>query len=120
MDEARAHYDAALAIVREVGDRRTEGTFLGKLGALELRLGRCEEAQAAFARGELLLREVGERLELGKLLCRRGDLERTGGDLAAARSCLAEVEALAAAIHAGPDSELGRELAKLRQALTEP
>ena len=33
-DEGRAHLDAALAVAREVGDRRVEGTVLSNLGVL--------------------------------------------------------------------------------------
>ena len=61
--------------------------------------------------------ELGQRIELGKLLCSRGELERVGGRLDAARACLEEAAALATETGAGPDSELGRAVAKLREAL---
>jgi len=117
LEEARRGFETALATLSEVGDRRVEGVCLGHLGWLEAKQGRWFEARAALARGEALLREVGDRLELGKLLCHRGECERLAGDLEAARKALAEAESLRDAVAAGTDSELGREIAKLRQAL---
>jgi tetratricopeptide (TPR) repeat protein len=117
MDEAREHFERALALARETGARHTEGALLGYLGGLHGRRGRLEEARTALARGEALLREVGDRVELGKLICHRGECERLAGDLDAAHKALAEAESLRDAVAAGTDSELGREIAKLRQAL---
>ena len=56
-------------------------------------------------------------LELGKLLCKRGEVERLAGDLDAARAARDEAASIAAPIGAGPDSELGRALAALNDAL---
>jgi predicted ATPase/Tfp pilus assembly protein PilF len=116
LKEARAHCDAALAIHREVGDRRWEALVLGNLGVLHLDQGRMQEAEVALGEGEKLLRALDARMELGKLLCDRAELERRKGDIAAARATLRESENLATLVGAGPDSEFGRKLAKLRQA----
>ncbi len=117
IEEAGAHYDQALAIVREVGYRGAEGVVLGSLGDLLARQGRIVEAREALRAGEALLREIGDRVEITKLLCIRGRAEFVAGDLGAAASALAEAESTAAALGAGPDSELWREIAKLREAL---
>ena len=68
---------------------------------------------------EVLLREVGDGLSLGKLLCSRGWHEAGTGDNHGARSALVEAEALAEQCGAGPESELGRKVSKLRDALAE-
>jgi tetratricopeptide (TPR) repeat protein len=153
--EAREHFEAALAIHREVGDRRSEGIVLGNLGdlllaqgeteAAETRLteavavcdetwpaaagafrgslallraqrGAIDEARTLLTRGDQQLRGV-YALELGKLLCKRGEVERLAGDLDAARAARDEAASIAARIGAGPDSELGRALAALNDAL---
>jgi hypothetical protein len=56
-------------------------------------------------------------MDLGKLLCHRAELERRMGDLDAARTTLAESERLAALIGAGPNSEFGQFLVRLREML---
>ena len=117
MEEALRHYQEALAIHREVGNRRAEGLVLGDLGALHAQQGRMEEARAALSAGEALLRAVDDRFDLGKLLCQRGECERLAGDLPAARAHLAEAESIARELAAGPDSEIGREIATLRADL---
>ena len=70
-----------------------------------------------FAESERLFREVGDRVELGKLLCARGELEAKTGDLVLARAILTEAEALAAAVTAGPNSDLVGKLARLAEVL---
>jgi predicted ATPase/class 3 adenylate cyclase/Tfp pilus assembly protein PilF len=117
MEEARAYYDQALVTHRAIGNRYSEGSVLGSLGDLLARQGQVGEAKEALREGEALLREVGNPLELAKVLCIRGRVEVTAGDLDAARAALAEAETVAAALDAGPDSELGRKIATLREAL---
>ncbi|MEO5881193.1 MAG: tetratricopeptide repeat protein [Caldimonas sp.] len=116
-DDALAHYRAALAISREVGDRRHAGAVLGNVADLLVQMQRVPEAHAAHAEGEALLRQVGDRLELAKLLCGRGLLDLATGDRDSAKAALDEAEAVAAAIAAGPESGLAREVAALRAAL---
>jgi len=116
MEEALRHLQEALAIHREIGHRRLEGVALGSLGALHSRQGRFNEARAALIAGEALLRNVDE-LQLGVVLCIHGECERLAGDLPAARRQLADAESIAQKLAASPDSELGKEVAKLRAAL---
>lgn len=46
MEEARSHYEAALVIQREAGDRRLEASALSNLGMTYVEQGRLEEARA--------------------------------------------------------------------------
>jgi tetratricopeptide (TPR) repeat protein len=114
---ARAHYDSALAIHRAIGDRRSEGVILAHLASLLLRQGSIGPARKAVTTGETLLRQVDARLELGQLLCIRAELEHGTGNTSAAFTTLGEAEDIAIRIGTGPDSELGRMIAKLRQTL---
>ena len=88
------------------------------MGILHLEQGRRDEARAALAGGEAILRELGEAAELGKLLCTRGELECRCGDMPASTAALREAETLAEKVGAGPESDLGRRLATLRQVIT--
>ncbi len=114
---ARSHFDQALELAREAGYRRIEGAVLGGLGDLLARQGQVGEALEALRMGETLLREVEDREELAKLLCIRGRVEAGAGELTRATAALAEAESIAAAMRSAPDTELGRELATLREAL---
>jgi len=118
VEQAGAHYESALAIHREVSDRRSEGSILAYMASLLHRHGSIDAAREALATGEPLLRQLDARLELGKLLCIRAEIERGSGNTAVALTTLSEAEHLAFAIGSGPDSELGRMIAKLRQVLT--
>jgi predicted ATPase/class 3 adenylate cyclase len=114
-DDALEHYESALAIAREVGYRRAEGAFLSALADLFIKLGRDNEARLALCTGERILRAVGDRLALGKLLCVRGRVDHAEGKAGLALAALIEAETVATETVAGSDSELGREIAKLRQ-----
>jgi hypothetical protein len=102
---------------RELSDPRSEGQFLGYLGALQARLGRVEEARRRLSDGESLLIGVSDRLSLALLLCHRVTTERTAGHREAAQDALARAERIALEMHAGADSELGRRLAALQAAV---
>jgi predicted ATPase/class 3 adenylate cyclase/Tfp pilus assembly protein PilF len=117
MEDARAHLDQALAIHRAVGNRRAEGSTLGSLGELLAKEGRFAEARELLRTGEALLREVGDQLGLANLLCDWGHVELAGGDVGAARTALAAAERAVDAMGTRPDSELGRKIAALREAL---
>ena len=117
LEEARSCYEAAQLIFREVGSLRMLGDVLSNLGNLHCHMGRMEEARAVLAEGEALLREVDDPMEIGKILCIRAEIERTVGAMDAAWVAFSEAEALADQIGAGSESELGRELVRLRQAL---
>jgi len=70
-DEARSRYEAALAVARELGDRRSEGQVLGYLGLLHARQAGSTRRAPASNSGEALLRAMSDRLSLGVLLCCR-------------------------------------------------
>lgn len=120
MDEARVHYDEALAVLRDGGNRRSEGIVLGDLGELHMVQGRMDEARASLEAGERLLRTVHDPLELGKLLATRTRLEHAAAQPDEARQTLAEAESLADQVGAGHDSDLRHALAKARAALETP
>ena len=117
MDEAAANIGQALSIQCAMGNRFHEGVARGCMGEVLTGQGRIAEAREAFRAGEVLLREVGDPLELAKLLCGRGHADIAAGQHDAAHAALTEAQASAVALSAGPDSELGRECATLRQAL---
>ena len=115
--DAHDCYRAAIAIAQEVGNLRTEGGVLGSMGELLAIQGRVEEARAALREGDAILRQVGDQLGLGKLLCARSRVELGDGNGDAARSALAEAETLAAITGAGPQSDLGGQISKIRRRL---
>ena len=115
--EAHSHLEAALAIHREVGNRQAEGVVLGQLGNLSLAENRIAEARSRLSEGEGILRsEAAHPYELATLLCSRAELEHRSGRESVAWTTLAEAETLAAKVSQGPETELGRKLAQLRQA----
>ena len=116
--EARTLYELALAIARKAGYRRLEGVVLGGMAPLLLREGRASEAIASVRAGEEVLREVGDREELCKLVCVRGTIEKELGHPENAREALREAEALAKAMAAEANSEVGQAIAALRNATT--
>jgi predicted ATPase/class 3 adenylate cyclase len=116
-DEGRACLERAHAIARDVGERLLEGNSLRCLGDLDAVDGRTDDARARFLQGESLLRGVGDRGELAQLLCARARCEGRAGARDAAGAALAEAQSIAEALSAGPDSELGQELARTRAAL---
>ncbi len=113
-DEARERFEAALVIARESADRHREGQFLSYLGVLHARQGKFDEARHCLDSGEALLRAVSDRMSLGILLCSRAETEHLARCPQAAARALATVEAIAAEVGTGPDSELGLALARVR------
>jgi predicted ATPase/class 3 adenylate cyclase/Tfp pilus assembly protein PilF len=118
-DEAQAHFEAALRMARDLDDPRSEGEFLGYLGLLHARQGRHDDARRCLDSGEVMLREASDRLGLGVLLCSRAEAMHLAGAAAAARASLDDAATIAAAIGAGPASEIGSSLARVR-ALLDP
>jgi hypothetical protein len=96
-----------------------EGYLLGGLGELLFRQGRYAEAAEKLSEGEGLLRELGDGPMLARLLCTRGLVNIALSDLGPASAALAEAETVAAAMSIGPNSDLGRKIERLRQALKE-
>jgi len=61
LTEALAHYEQALAIAREVGDRRSEGITLGNLALLHREQGCIPKALGHYKQSLAIAREVGAR-----------------------------------------------------------
>ena len=112
--DARHHYEAAIALVRELGEPRFEGQLLSHLGVLHARELRFPLAQECFDAGEARLRQVSDRLGLGLLLCGRAEAHCLSGNAAAANQVWAEAAVIAAQASAGPASELGMAIARVR------
>jgi predicted ATPase len=68
MQDGRIHLEAALALHRELGRRRTAGNALNSLGNLHLTQGRSDEARAHYEAALAAHREVGNRLGEGIVL----------------------------------------------------
>ncbi len=112
--EAVERYDAALVLARQLGDRRSEGQFLGHRALAQARRGRVDEARAGLEAAAALLQGVGDPISLGLLATQRAEVEQRAGDGAAAAAALQQAESLAEAAAAGPDSELGKAIGRLR------
>ena len=65
---ALAYFDAGLKVMRELGDRRHEGQFLGYMGRTRARQRDYVLARECFATAHVLLSEVSDALSLGILL----------------------------------------------------
>ncbi len=113
-EEAHNHYDTALAVARELGDLLGEGQVLGYLGLLHARQSNFDESRRCLTRSEELLRKVADRESLGIMLCNRAHSEHLAGAAQAAKAVLAEADIIAAEIGAGPGSEFGIGLARVR------
>jgi predicted ATPase/class 3 adenylate cyclase len=112
--QARKQLDDAIRLARDAKDRRSEGQFLSYLGLVDAREGKYDAARSALDAGETLLRAVNDKFSLGILKCSRAETERLAGAASEALACLKEAEALAAEVGAGPRSELGQAIARLR------
>jgi tetratricopeptide (TPR) repeat protein len=80
-DEGRTRLDGALALAREVKDRRCEGIVLNQLGHLHYEHGRMDEARAHYDAALAVVREVGDRRREGIVLDGLGDLLSDQGQL---------------------------------------
>jgi predicted ATPase/Flp pilus assembly protein TadD len=118
-DEARDYFEHALIIARESGDRRREGQFLSYVALLHARRANFDEARRCLDSSEALLRAVSDRMSLGILLCGRAESEHLAGAFDDAKAALTEADAIAAEVGAGPDSELGVALERVRKLLCE-
>jgi predicted ATPase/predicted negative regulator of RcsB-dependent stress response len=77
--EARNHYETALAIYRTLGSRRSEGITLDTLGTLHAGQGRREEAEANYRAALAISREVGDRHAEGLALSHLGTQDNIQG-----------------------------------------
>jgi DNA-binding SARP family transcriptional activator len=122
LDQQRAggsvgHFEQALAIYREIGDRREEARAANSLAFAYVILGRYEEAVAALLESLELQREVGRRYGEGVALCNLAEayVELGRYDEAIARS----QEALAIAREVGSVRDEGYALHNLGRAYLE-
>jgi predicted ATPase/class 3 adenylate cyclase/Tfp pilus assembly protein PilF len=113
-DEARDYFEAALAIARARGDRRREGQFLSYFGLLHAHRAEFDDARKCLDTSEALLQAVSDRMSLGILLCARAETEYLAGAPDAAKAALRAADIVATEVRAGPDSELGLALARVR------
>jgi tetratricopeptide (TPR) repeat protein len=90
LEQARSHYERALAIASEVGDRRWEGNGRSNLGLLYQEQGRGAEARAQFDIALSTAREVGFVRLAYVVLCNLGILLTAEGRLAEAVQHLEE------------------------------
>lgn len=118
-DEAQAEFEASVDLARGLGDPIAEGQFLSYLGLLHARQGRHDEARNSLASGETLLRSASDAFGLGVLLTSRAEALHLAGDTVAATASLAAAATIAAEVGAGPTSEIGLALARVRE-LIEP
>jgi serine/threonine protein kinase/tetratricopeptide (TPR) repeat protein len=115
VEEARDAYREALAIHREVGDRRFEAHALCDLARLERQAGGdLSGALRLIAEAEGIAREVRDPYAEGLCLCERGHIALAQGR--DAQPLLEWAQRIAAAAEAGPQSELGRVIARLERA----
>ena len=119
-DEAQMHFEAAVSLARALDDPMAEGQFLSYLGLLHARRGRHDEARHSLASGEELLRSASDAFGLGVLLTSRAEAHHLAGDTAAATASLAAATAIAAEVGAGPASEMGLALARVRALIDPP
>ena len=118
-DEARAHLDRALPLLRSAGARRSEALALLVLGMVHQDEGRITEARRRLEESLVLARTIGERWtegagrhELGMIALAEGKLAEARAMLADGASMLEGVDprfvALATAHLAGIDAVEGR------------
>ena len=70
--KAIEYHDQALAISREIGDRRGEGAGLGNLGLAYAGLGETRKAIEYHDQALAIAREIGDRQNEGEFLCNLG------------------------------------------------
>jgi tetratricopeptide (TPR) repeat protein len=78
------HIEQALALAREVGDKRVECVSLMQLGILAFQRGRYGEARGYYQQALALSRAIGDRLSESNVINNLGDTERLLGNYAAA------------------------------------
>jgi len=77
---AKARYTDALVIARDVGDRRSEGRWVGRIGAVASDQGDYPEANARLEEALAIARDVGDRRFEGIWVGRIGAVASDQGD----------------------------------------
>jgi predicted ATPase/class 3 adenylate cyclase len=111
-EEARADFEAAIAIYRSARSPLNLGECLGHLGLLHARQGRHAQALVCLDEGEAQLRALSDQWLLGILLCGRAEALHWAGDAAASSAAIASAAALAVETNAAAESELGAALSR--------
>ncbi len=119
MEEAQASFQAALHIAQALGDPRYEGQFQGYLGLSHARQGEHDDARKCLDSGEAMLRSASDQFGLGVLLTSRAEAHQLAGETSSAIASLDAAATIAGNIGAGPASELGLAIARVRK-LIEP
>jgi tetratricopeptide (TPR) repeat protein len=115
--EAIEHYQQALAIARETGNRSSEGTLLGNLGNSYAGLGRTQEAIEHYQQALAIARETGNRSSEGTAL---GNLGNRYRDLGKTQKAIEhDQQALAIARETGNRKNEGTLLGNLGECLTD-
>ncbi len=94
MDEARAEFEAALALAREAADAALECECCNGLGSLELNLGRLDEARIHYDAALHTARHAQDRRWEGGSLGNLGALFTVQGRLAEAEDCYRQALAI--------------------------
>ena len=84
--EARSRAEGALAIARDLGDRRSEGQWVGMLGFVSIRQGDYSEARSRFEEALTIARDLGDRRNEGLWVGNLGTVADIQGDYPEARS----------------------------------
>ena len=86
--QARAHYDAALALFQQLADQRGIAIALNGLAGLEGRLGNYAQSQAHFDAALERFQQLGDKLNSARLLSNRGLIALIEGDQVRAKTYL--------------------------------
>jgi len=86
LDEARAEYEAALVVHREVGDLRAESTVITSLGNVHRLQGRTELARQHYEQALAINRRRGDRRTEGVAMNNLGNIAREQGELSLANA----------------------------------
>ncbi len=111
MEEARSDFEHSLALAREIGERRREGSVIGHLASLYREHGHPEEALAHYPQALAIDREVGNRVAEGHVLGNLANFHAEQGRMDVARTYFEQ----AVAIHreVGNDAAVGLTLGNM-------
>ncbi|MBK9096478.1 MAG: tetratricopeptide repeat protein [Anaerolineae bacterium] len=98
MRRAIGFYEGALAISREIGDRRGEGNHLGNLGGAYWALGETRRGIEFATQALAISREIGDRRGEGNDLANLGIAYKRLGNLNQAHDCWRQALAIFEAI----------------------
>ncbi len=100
-------YEQALSLARGLGDRRSEGQFLGYLGLAQAREGAFDRSTQSLLEGDRLLTEVADRSNRVTLLCQWTEAECLAGRSVEAGALLSLAKSMASDLRSDGDSEMG-------------